>query len=85
MLLIEDYIARDNPAAVEFINRLRDACLGLEELPDRYPHRPELFGDDPCRVMVVSDYLVIYDVGEDEAVILRVVNGYVDLQGFRQG
>ncbi len=38
---IGDYIARDNPArAVSFLHELRAKCLGLADMPERFPLVP---------------------------------------------
>ncbi len=35
---IVDYIARDNPLrAISFLRELREKCLGLVDLPERFP------------------------------------------------
>lgn len=77
---IGDYIARDNPArAVTFLRELRDKCLGLAEMPERFPLVPryEAVG---VRRRVHGRYLIFYRVEADRVAVVHVLHGAQDYE-----
>ncbi|OZA32232.1 MAG: plasmid stabilization protein [Novosphingobium sp. 17-62-9] len=72
---IGDHIARDNPLrALTFLQELRLKCLGLAQMPDRFPLVPryEVAG---VRRRVHGDYLIFYRVETDKVVVLHILHG----------
>lgn len=82
LLDIALHIARDNRAAAEaFLRKLRAACDGLAEFPERFALVPryETLG---VRHRVVGNYLIFYRVESGRVVVLHVRHGasdYADL------
>lgn len=77
---IGDHIARDNPVrAVTFLRELRDKCLGLAEMPERFPLVPryEAVG---VRRRVHGRYLIFYRVDADRVVVVHVLHGAQDYE-----
>ncbi len=77
---IGDYIARDNPArAVTFLRELRDKCLSLAEMPERFPLVPryEAVG---VRRRVHGRYLIFYRVEADRVAVVHVLHGAQDYE-----
>lgn len=75
---IGDHIARDNPArALSFLKELRAKCLGLAEMPERFPFvaRYEAAG---LRRRVHDDYLIFYRVESGKVVIIHILHGAQD-------
>lgn len=75
---IGDYIARDNPLRViSFLRELREKCLGLEDLPERFPLVPryEAVG---VRHRGHGNYLIFYRVEAEKVVILHILHGAQD-------
>lgn len=72
---IGDYIARDNPArAVSFLQELRAKCLGLADMPERFPLVPR-YETAGVRRRVHGDYLIFYRVEPDKVVIIHILHG----------
>ncbi len=72
---IGDYIARDNPArALSFLQELRSSCLGLTDMPERFPLVPryEAVG---VRRRAHGDYLIFYLVEPGKVVIIHILHG----------
>ena len=75
---IGDYISRDNPArAISFIGELRAACLGLAELPHRFPLL-ERYASLGVRRRAYGNYLIFYRVDADRIVVIHVLHGAQD-------
>jgi len=75
---IGDYIARDNPArAISFLRELRAKCLGLADLPERFPLVPryEAMG---MRRRGHANYLIFYRVEVERVVIIHILHGAQD-------
>jgi plasmid stabilization system protein ParE len=75
---IADYIAQDNPArALSFLHELRDACLGLADMPLAFQLVPryERFG---ARRRVHGRNLIFYRAERDQVVVLHVQPGATD-------
>ena len=79
---IARHVARDSPAkAAEFIDRLRDACAGLSEFPNRFAF-VRRYEHLKIRHRVVGSYLIFYRIESEKVVILHVrhgANDYSDL------
>ncbi|RWK57011.1 type II toxin-antitoxin system RelE/ParE family toxin [Mesorhizobium sp.] len=76
---IGDHIAFDSPLrAVTFIRELRDDCLELRTMPERYPllqrHR-----SSGIRRRVHGRYLIFYRITTEAVEILHVLHGALDL------
>ena len=72
---IGDYIARDNPArALSFLQELRSKCLGLADMPERFPLVPryEVTG---VRRRGHGDYLIFYRIEPQKVIILHILHG----------
>lgn len=75
---IGDYIARDNPArALSFLHELRLKCLGLADMPERFPLVPR-YEAAGLRRRVHGDYLIFYKVEREKVVIIHVLHGAQD-------
>ena len=75
---IGDYIARDNPVrALSFLQELRAKCLGLAEMPERFPLVPR-FETSGVRRRGHGDYLIFYRVEAEKVVILHILHGAQD-------
>ncbi|WP_199556383.1 type II toxin-antitoxin system RelE/ParE family toxin [Sandaracinobacteroides hominis] len=75
---IGDYIARDNPArALGFLQELRSKCLGLADMPERFPLVPR-FEAAGVRRRVHGDYLIFYRVEAEKVVVLHILHGAQD-------
>ncbi|NOW46726.1 plasmid stabilization system protein ParE [Novosphingobium sp. SG751A] len=78
---IGDFIARDNPTgAPSFLRELRGKCLGLADMPERFPVVPryEVTG---VRRRVHGDYLIFYRVELERVVILHILHGAQNYTG----
>jgi plasmid stabilization system protein ParE len=75
---IGDFIAQDNPSrALSFVLELRATCLGLAELPERFPLVAgyEVQG---IRRRVHGNYLIFYRIEPEKLVVLHVLHGARD-------
>jgi toxin ParE1/3/4 len=79
---IADYIAEDSPGyAASFARRVRDRAQSLEEMPERGRVVPEL--DQPAvPELVVGNYRLIYEVGDEDVFVLGLIHGARDLPAF---
>ncbi|WP_342586985.1 type II toxin-antitoxin system RelE/ParE family toxin [Mesorhizobium temperatum] len=73
-----DHIAFDSPLrAVTFIRELRDDCLELRTMPERYPllqrHR-----SSGVRRRLHGSYLIFYRITTDALETLHVLHGAMD-------
>ena len=76
--MIGDHIARDNPVrALSFLQELRAKCLGLAEMPERFPLVPR-FETSGVRRRGHGDYLIFYRVEAEKVVILHILHGAQD-------
>lgn len=72
---IGDFIARDDPSrALSFLHELREKCLGLAEMPQRFPLVPR-YEATGVRRRAHGDYLIFYRIYEQSVVILHVLHG----------
>jgi toxin ParE1/3/4 len=72
---IGDHIARDNPArALTFLQELRSKCLGLADMPERFPLVPR-YEAAGVRRRVHGDYLIFYRVEPEKVVIIHILHG----------
>ncbi|GGP00086.1 type II toxin-antitoxin system RelE/ParE family toxin [Stakelama pacifica] len=75
---IGDYIARDNPGrALSFVRELRGKCLGLADMPKRFPLVPR-YEAAGVRRRGHGDYLIFYRVEPDKVVIVHILHGAQD-------
>lgn len=73
--VIGDYIARDNPArALSFLQELRSKCLGLADMPERFPLVPR-YETTGVRRRGHGDYLIFYRVEAKKVIILHILHG----------
>lgn len=75
---IGDYIAQDNPTrAISFLRELREKCLGLGNLPERFPLVPryEAMG---VRRRGHGNYLIFYRVEGEKVVVIHILHGAQD-------
>ena len=72
---IGDHIARDNPArALTFLQELRSKCLGLADMPERFPLVPR-YEATGVRRRVHGDYLIFYRVDSEKVAIIHILHG----------
>jgi plasmid stabilization system protein ParE len=69
--------ADDTQNAVEFAARLRIACEGLSEFPERFSLVPR-FEHLGIRHRVVGNYLIFYRVHGLQVLVLHVLHGAMD-------
>lgn len=82
---IADHIARDNPRrALTFISELREKCLGLGDLPERFPLVPR-YEAAGVRRRVHGNYLIFYRIEANTVVILHVLHGARDYDDVLSG
>lgn len=75
---IGDYIARDSPRrALTFLRELRGKCLGLADMPERFPLVPR-YEAAGVRHRVHGNYLIFYRVEPEKVVILHILHGARD-------
>lgn len=75
---IGDYIARDNPArAISFLRELREQCLGLADMPQRFPLVPR-YEAAGVRRRGHGNYLIFYRIEADKIVIIHILHGAQD-------
>jgi len=73
--VIGDYIASDNPArALSFLQELRSKCLGLADMPERFPLVPR-YEATGVRRRGHGDYLIFYRVEAENVIILHILHG----------
>jgi plasmid stabilization system protein ParE len=73
--VIGDFIARDNPArALSFLRELRSKCLGLADMPERFPLVPR-YEATGVRRRGHGDYLIFYRVEAEKVIILHILHG----------
>jgi plasmid stabilization system protein ParE len=73
--VIGDYIASDNPArALSFLQELRSKCLGLADMPERFPLVPR-YEATGVRRRGHGDYLIFYRVEAEKVIILHILHG----------
>ncbi len=76
--MIGDYIARENPArALSFLHELRAKCLGLADMPERFPLVPR-YEVSGVRRRVHGDYLIFYRIEAEKVVIVHILHGAQD-------
>ena len=72
------YLVERNPAAAE--NSLNDIDTRLRQL-SRFPfmgrERPELA--ENLRSVLAGTHLIFYSIGDDEIVVMRVIDGRMDI------
>ena len=79
LIRIADYKARDNPErAISFIRELRDAALQLGSLHGIYPVLSR-YENLRLRRRVQGNYLIFFRVDSQQVVVVRVLNGAMDL------
>ncbi|WP_225008038.1 type II toxin-antitoxin system RelE/ParE family toxin [Novosphingobium percolationis] len=72
---IGDFIARDNPSrALSFLRELREKCLGLADMPERFPLVPR-YETAGVRRRVHRDYFIFYRVEAGKVHILHILHG----------
>jgi toxin ParE1/3/4 len=80
---IWSYVAKES-GSIETANRLIDTITDRFSMVASFPYigraREEDFGPG-CRIVTVGEYVIIYCVDNEDAVILRVVHGRRDLEG----
>lgn len=70
---IREFIREENPSAAKrYAQRLRDACLGIGDFPNR--GQPGLV-DGTREITTVWPYVIVYRVTSSEAQILRIWHG----------
>lgn len=75
---IADYIAMDNPPrAVSFLEELREKCLALADMPERFPLVPR-YEASGIRRRGHGNYLIFYRVETERVVIIHILNGAQD-------
>lgn len=71
---IHDYIARDDvEAALRFVQRLEQRCLGIVDMPGMGRRRDDLASG--LRSVVEGNYIIVYRPMENGVRILRVLQG----------
>jgi plasmid stabilization system protein ParE len=76
--VIGDYIALDDPVrAIGFISELREKCLTLAELPERFPLVVR-FEAQGVRRRVHGNYLIFYRIEREQVVVLHILHGAQD-------
>lgn len=77
---IGDTIAADSPQrALSFVLELREKCLELGDLPERYPLVPR-YESRGIRRRVHGRYLIFYRVETDKVVVVHVLPGAMDFE-----
>ena len=70
-----DFIARDSPRfAAALVDEVRSAASSLRRFPKRGRVLPEV-GDESIRELFVKSYRLIYEIRQDDIVILAVIHG----------
>lgn len=77
---IADRIAEDNPArAISFVDELIEKFEKIGDHPLAFATRPDL--PEHCRVALHGSYRIIYRVGSDAPVVLRVFHSARNTHG----
>jgi len=85
MNALAEYIARDSRYyAAAFIQELRDASRSLVRFSERGRIVPEL-GENAIRELLIHEYRMIYQVRNDQVLILGIIHGRRDLKRVWQG
>lgn len=58
---------------------IRERCLGLERMPERYQMLPG-YETQGYRRRIYRDYLIVYAIAKDRVNIIRIVHGASDYQ-----
>lgn len=75
---IGDYIARDNPRrAISFLRELREQCLGLAEMPKRFP-LVQRYESEGVRHRSHGNYLIFYRSEANKIVIIHILHAAQD-------
>lgn len=75
---IASHIARDNPPrALTFLQEIRDQCLGLATMPERFPLVPR-YAAHGIRKRSHGNYLIFYRAEHDRIVIVHILHGARD-------
>ncbi len=75
---IGDFIALDDPVrALGFISELREKCLTLAELPERFPLVAR-FEAQAVRRRVHGNYLIFYRIEQEQVAVLHILHGAQD-------
>lgn len=81
---IDDYLRRhDSPQGADHVlDKITDAILSLEELPERGPHPPELaaLGIQEYRELFFKPYRVIYRVQSKKVYVYLIADGRRDMR-----
>ncbi|WP_176593393.1 type II toxin-antitoxin system RelE/ParE family toxin [Sphingobium sp. EM0848] len=73
--VIGDFIARDNPArALSFLRELCSKCLGLADMPERFPLVPRYEATGVLR-RGHGDYLIFYRIEPGKVIVLHILHG----------
>jgi toxin ParE1/3/4 len=75
------YVAKES-ASIDIANRVIDAITDRFFTLGRFPHigRPRPDFGTGCRTSAVGDYVVVYRVETEDALILRVLHGRRDIE-----
>ena len=77
---IAEYISKDSSFyASAFVSTVKDASRSLNNFPEMGRIVPEL-GNLQIRELLVKGYRLIYNIEEDQVVILALVHGARDLE-----
>lgn len=77
LLQIWEHVAADNISAADSVLRRIDRAMAtLVEFPNAFRFDERL----GARLLVISPYIVAYDVADDSVQVLRVVDGRRDLE-----
>ena len=80
MELIADFIAKDKKnAAVKMLKLFHKSFNTLSEHPDIGVKRPDFTYKEVLFYVVKKHYLVIYNINEENLVVLRVLTTYQDI------
>ena len=75
--------AHDGPDRAEHVlDKIEDALLGLEEMPERGPHPPQLaaLGIQEYRQVFFKPYRIIYRVQKKNVHVYLIADGRRDMQ-----
>lgn len=76
--VIGDYIAQDDPRqALRFLEELRARCLGLADMPERFPLVPR-YEATGVRKRGYGNYLIFYRIEPERVVVLHILHGAQD-------
>jgi toxin ParE1/3/4 len=79
---IGDYVALESPArALELVRELREKCLGLSDMPKRFPVLAR-YRTSGIRRRVHGNYLIFYRVEDDAVQIIHILHGAMDYERF---